>query len=72
MAGTAINRVQTAASGSDVRALIVQFNNLVASFDGVLAKLDADAGVTDTNYAATWGTQYSQIKTQGGATVSDP
>ena len=42
--------------------LVNQHNNLVADvrfiqtqLKGVLAKLDADAGVTDTNYTALWG-----------------
>ncbi len=72
MSGTALNRTLTAAQGSDLRALIVQFNNLCASVDGIAAKLDADAGVTDTNYAALWTTQYSQIKSRDGATETDP
>lgn len=29
-------------------------DRLTAAMDGLLAKLDADAGVTDTNYLATW------------------
>lgn len=46
--------------GGDVRALITVINQLVAlvteiktDYNAVLAKLDADAGVTDTNYAST-------------------
>lgn len=35
-----------------VRVLAAQFNNLVDRYNAVLAKLDADAGVTDANYAA--------------------
>jgi len=27
---------------------------IITNFNGALAKLDADAGVTDTNYADTW------------------
>ena len=38
--------------GAD-RVTALQFNNLVAKFDALLAKLDADAGVTDANYVAT-------------------
>lgn len=41
--------------------LRTQFNRLVDDYDafrtaivGLLAKLDADAGVTDTNYASLW------------------
>jgi hypothetical protein len=72
MSGTALNRVITAPRGSDMLALINQVNLLMASVDGIAAKLDADAGVTDTNYASLWTTQYSQIKTASGATVTDP
>ncbi len=32
--------------------LIVAYNNLVLRFDGLAAKLDADAGITDTDYQA--------------------
>ena len=33
--------------------LRVEFNKLRAAFDALCAKLDADAGVTDVNYAST-------------------
>lgn len=36
---------------------------LKASIHGVAAKLDADATVTDTNYAATWGNTVLVLKT---------
>ena len=39
--------------GGSLRDLTVQFNNLVAKYDALLAKLDADAGVTDANYVST-------------------
>jgi len=35
-------------------ALLADVTAIRASVVGVNAKLDADAGVTDTNYAATW------------------
>jgi hypothetical protein len=38
---------------SDVEALIGAYNQLVNRFEALLAKLDADAGVDDTDYAAT-------------------
>ena len=38
---------------SSSRETTLQLNNLVAKFDALLAKLDADAGVTDANYVAT-------------------
>lgn len=37
---------------ADLAALITQINNLTESFRLLTAKLDADAGVTDTDYAA--------------------
>ena len=75
MSGTAVNRVITAPRGSDILALTVQFNNLCASVDGIAAKLDAAGALVvnlGTNYAALWTTQYSQIKTASGATLTDP
>lgn len=53
----ALNRMNRAASnaklGDTVEDLRVQLNTLSTKFNALLAKLDADAGVTDTNYAAT-------------------
>lgn len=37
---------------SDLDALAVLANDLRTKHNGMMAKLDADAGVTDTNYAA--------------------
>ena len=34
-------------------------NTINDTIDGILAKLDADAGVNDTDYAAIWGTSGS-------------
>lgn len=70
MAGTTTKSRRTALKGADLNDLLVQFNLLVASMDGVLAKLDADAGVTDTNYASTWGTQYAKIGDDKGTAIS--
>lgn len=39
---------------------------LRAAFVGVNAKLDADAGITDTDYAATWDVASGTIKTKKG------
>lgn len=36
----------------DIRQILAQLNNLVASFRLLTAKLDLDAGVTDANYNA--------------------
>jgi hypothetical protein len=36
--------------------LLTVVNQLAAAMNALLAKLDADAGVTDANYAATIGT----------------
>lgn len=44
-----------AALGDVVADLIAANNALATKFNAVLAKLDADAGVTDTNYAALQG-----------------
>lgn len=48
-------------SGEEARALQALFEAVAADFTatttavaGLAAKLDADAGVTDTNYAALW------------------
>jgi len=60
MAGTTVSTPPSAPKGSDVRAMLVHFNKLVddvetlrAAVDAIADKLDADATVTDTNYAAT-------------------
>lgn len=37
---------------SATRDLAIEFNKLVTKFNTLLAKLDDDAGVTDTNYEA--------------------
>lgn len=44
-----------AALGDVVADLIAANNALATKFNAVLAKLDADAGVTDTNYTALQG-----------------
>lgn len=57
MATTTQRYLKTSAPGgaipSDVEAVVAAYNRLEARLEALLAKLDADAGVTDTNYAAT-------------------
>lgn len=48
-------------SVSEVESIRVQLNALIASFYAVLGKLDADAGVTDTNYTALHGADAAQV-----------
>lgn len=50
-----VRSTQNASEDSLVNQLREAHNDLVAKFEAVLAKLDADAGVTDTNYAALHG-----------------
>lgn len=59
MAGTTTKNRLTSVQGSDVRAAIVALNTLIDDVELIRAavvatctKLDSDAGVTDTNYAA--------------------
>ena len=59
MAGTTTKSRRTALRNSDLNDLIIQFNKLVDDVELIRAwataltiKLDADAGVADTNYAA--------------------
>lgn len=47
----------SAANRSTVYILAELVNNLSAAVNALTAKLDADAGVTDVNYASTIGTQ---------------
>jgi len=49
-------------------AVVADLAALRASVVGITAKLDLDAGVTDTNYAATWNPA-GQTSTAGVATV---
>lgn len=44
--------VHQSTPGDDFELLIVKYNALAAKFNTLLAKLDADAGVTDINYAS--------------------
>ena len=56
--------VATLRESASLDVVIREFNQLVAmvnehraDFEAMAAKLDADAGVTDTNYVATVGAQ---------------
>jgi hypothetical protein len=40
----------TSTRGSDLRQLTVQFNNVLDTLRLITVKMDADAGITDTNY----------------------
>ncbi len=46
---------------SVVTALATLVNELKADHNALLAKLDADAGVTDTNYAASHATSAADV-----------
>jgi len=39
---------------NEIEKLRAQVNNLTATIRGIAAKLDADAGVTDTTYRSLW------------------
>lgn len=59
MAGTTTKSLEQALPGSACKDTTVQFNKLIADVEllraaivAIATKLDADAGVTDTNYAA--------------------
>lgn len=49
----AVVSVHQSTPGDDFEALTAAYNDLATKFNALLAKLDADAGVTDTNYVAT-------------------
>lgn len=70
MAATTTKSRRTQKRNSDMNDLLVQFNLLVASMDGLLAKLDLDAGVTDVTYASLWGTQYAKIGNLSGTAIT--
>lgn len=48
--------------GDAVAELVAQMNTLTTNYNALLAKLDADAGVTDTNYVATRAVPATAIK----------
>lgn len=45
-------RVSKLANGKDQEELRILLTNLLSGLQALTAKLDADAGVTDTNYTA--------------------
>jgi hypothetical protein len=52
---TAANVGSNQADKNLLRQLVGAYNDLATKHAALLAKLDADAGVTDTNYVATIG-----------------
>lgn len=56
--------------GSTERDLLIKFNVLVAAIDTLCAKLDADAGVTDTNYTTLVANLNSRIGDVSGTVIS--
>lgn len=48
--------VHQSTPGDDFELLVAKYNALAAMVNTLLAKLDADAGVTDVDYVATVGT----------------
>ena len=86
MAGTTTKSRRTTMRSQDVNDLLVQYNTLVDDVElirlwavALVAKLDADAGVTDTNYAAQATLQAidtaaemtaAKIGDQGGTAIS--
>lgn len=69
MAGAPKKARQGARTGSQSTELIIEHNRLCTAMDTLLAKLDADAGVTDANFVALIGGTYSRI---GGLDGRDP
>lgn len=68
---------QDAALGTKVDAIITLINQLRTNVNryndtiqGICAKLDADAGVTDTTYASLWGTSGSEGNAAGADVTS--
>lgn len=84
MAGTTTTSRETAFPGADVRDLIIQFgklvddveviraglNTLATNFNATLTKLDADGGVTDTNYNATQAVTRTTYDAAGDMTAA--
>lgn len=77
MAGTITKSKSTSTHNSACRDCIVEHNKLVTDVEtlraqvaslgtklnGALAKLDADAGVTDTTYVSLWGATLTTVDT---------
>lgn len=68
-AGTTKQHRVREARGSIQKEVLIQLNNLITAFDVLTAKLDLDAGVTDTNYAALT-TGYAKIGNEAGTAVT--
>lgn len=82
MAGTTTSSRRTTLRSSDLNDLLVNFNKLVddvevlraalntlaTNFNATLTKLDADAGVTDTNYNSTQAVTRTTYDTAGDLT----
>lgn len=64
------SRDQSGLPGGSERDLIIKFNVLVAAIDTLCAKLDADAGVTDTNYTTLVANLNSRIGDPSGTVIS--
>lgn len=62
-----LNRCMPAAAhaklGDILNDLLTAYNDLAAKYNALLVKLDADAGVTDANYAALESASYVSLKT---------
>jgi hypothetical protein len=54
---TATRSAANAAEGSALDELTKAHNKLATAFNALLAKMDADTGITDTNYVALHGDQ---------------
>ena len=48
--------------GDIFQELLTAYNDLATKHNALLAKLDLDVGVTDTNYAATQTATYAALK----------
>jgi len=48
--------------GDLLQEVLDAYNDLATKYNAVLAKLDADAGVTDTNYVATGAATNAALK----------
>jgi hypothetical protein len=71
MSATTTKSKRSTRRNQDLQDLLVNFNLLCASVDGIAAKLDADAGVTDTTYGSLWTTQYAKIgRAQDGTAIT--
>jgi hypothetical protein len=64
------SRDNSGGRGSTERDLLVKFNVLIGAIDVLCTKLDADAGVTDTNYQALVGNLNSKIGDQSGTAIT--